>query len=183
MLKDTLYIQDNGNMKTVQRNLVDSSSTHLEYSQLESREMKFLNPKPTKRLRSIQKLDIVPIQNNINNLKTPTTERISSSPLLTVKHEKNNPREYSNTRDFEATKYNSTIQNTELGKSFIYYWKIYEIEQIFQGTEIYIEHPIFLLGKFFSLNKSLISFHTFQHTHCILNSIQNIWELNIWLSC
>lgn len=71
-------------------------------------------------------------ENRNNHLQIENTNRIPKSP---------------NARESEMIKYNSTIQTTELGASFLYYWKIFDIEDIFKSTENYIECPIYPFGK------------------------------------
>lgn len=50
-------------------------------------------------------------------------------------------------RELESIKYNSTIQTTELGRSYLYYWKINDVEKVFKRSDSYVECPVYPLGK------------------------------------
>lgn len=49
-------------------------------------------------------------------------------------------------RDLEAAKYNVTIQSTEFGRTFLYFWKIYDIDEVRSYTDNHLESPTFYLS-------------------------------------
>ncbi|KAK5650348.1 hypothetical protein RI129_001377 [Pyrocoelia pectoralis] len=67
----------------------------------------------------------------------PAVSSTEKSPTL-LKQSKNGYQ-----RDLEAAKNNQTIHYTELGRSFLYFWKVYDIENILTFSESSVQSGIF----------------------------------------
>lgn len=80
----------------------------------------------------------------VSSTKTTNfTKSQTTSSKTNLKNTNNNQTSVSYKRDLEAAKNNGTIQTTELGKSFLYYWRVYDIQEAVKNHYSSVESSIF----------------------------------------